>query len=143
MREILFKAKRINNGEWVQGWYMETFTGSALIVTLYDHILGMIEKYEVDPKTLSQYTGLKDKNGNMIFEGDIVKYNWDNAWCKNNEFHTEIRLVEYSQYGFNPFIEDYTCDDDYYSNRIDFDSIEVIGNKFNNPELLEVQDVKD
>ena len=121
MREILFKAKRINNGEWVQGWYMETFTGSALIVTLYDHILGMIEKYEVDPNTISQFTGLKDKNGKMIFENDIVKTD-EAGW---------VAKVIYYTYSF-------ICVDNIggFSSMCNWGDFEILGNIFDNPELL-------
>jgi uncharacterized phage protein (TIGR01671 family) len=73
MREILFRAKRKDTGEWVEGFYFESFTEIPYIMTLHDHILGMTEFYEVDPATVGQFTGLLDKNGKRIFEGDIVK----------------------------------------------------------------------
>jgi uncharacterized phage protein (TIGR01671 family) len=77
MREILFRAKRKDTGEWVEGFYFESFTEIPYIMTLHDHILGMTEFYEVDPATVGQFTGLLDKNGKRIFEGDILQvYNY-------------------------------------------------------------------
>ncbi len=81
MREILFKAKRIDNGEWVEGYYTE-YNGKTFIginISIYSDIfevfyIPLIRWFEVDPKTICQFTGLCDKNGKRIWENDIIQY---------------------------------------------------------------------
>lgn len=135
----LFKAKRIDNGEWVTGHYVKG-------LNMYDKEVHLIFEpntmfyssgetdgwYKVDPTTICQCTGLKDKNGNMIWENDI---------CDRKEQYPEI--VKYCN-------GDWTLDYSYVSNKksganycnLGFYTeerkcVEVIGNIFDNPELLE------
>ena len=71
MREILFKAKRLDNGKWVEGYYIKRPNDPAG-EKHYIATVGNCQWYEIDPNTLCQFTGLTDKDGDKIWENDIV-----------------------------------------------------------------------
>ena len=132
MREILFRAKRIDNGEWVKGYFWRGVDHIYMIPSHvgigYDDKIKHMSAYavEVEPETICQYTGLTDKNGNRIWENDIVedkRFNKfykivfrvrDGGWyVENIKSGALFRIMERTSYQY-----------------------ERCGNIFDNPELL-------
>lgn len=129
----LFKAKRLDNGEWVTGSLITCEDGTYKIATSYidgdTNMAILICAYDVDKDTICQCTGLRDKNGKLIWENDIVN-------CLTEECRGCIGWNE-SEAGFyfNVLLEDGRFEEEYI---YDYqDGIEVIGSIFDNPELLE------
>lgn len=135
MRDIKFRGKRLDNGEWVYGYYFESFTGIPYIMVLHDHILSITEFYEVDPSTVGQYTGLKDKNGKEIYEGDICRDSKGDiieiVWMDTHGWGCKIHKGCVLSTGLTfPLWQYDNCQKNGYR------QLEVIGNKQDNPELL-------
>ncbi len=139
MREILFRGKRIDNGEWIEG---------SLVISHYNDAGKHRERYviedcyyglddegffnyqsgaeeDIDPSTVGQYTGLKDVNGKRIFEGDIV-YSEDTFFS--------IAWID-SWYGFAALMAGTM--DRFSIEELELSGIKVIGNIYDNPDLLE------
>ena len=141
MREILFRGK-MDNGEWVYGSFcmdaLEQFNGLCGVdgfIRLYDKAKGKMQTYEVDRETVGQYTGLKDKNGKRIFEGDIVAQNWydydeprDDSFGKVVfcEYDCSFSVMDVNKDGVMPLGR---CGSYHWE-------VEVIGNIHDNQELL-------
>lgn len=127
MREILFKGKRKRTGKWVEGTAI-LFDSIKNTWLLRDKEYRPIEfgetYYSIDPETVGQYTGLTDKNGKKIFEGDICKYrsNYSGGFIISVVTYTDGCFLDMADEnsGFNLS-----------------DKLEVIGNIHDNPELLE------
>lgn len=140
MREILFRGKRIDNGEWVYGNLVKSNEKYFIYYEEPDEMCqtgNWLFYKEVDPETVGQYTGLTDKNGKKIFEGDIVLFEDESP--SNYEYHdcTEMRCgaIEYGDNCF--YITDRIAvemEDLIYDGELD---AEIIGNIHDNPELLE------
>lgn len=157
MREILFRAKRIDNGKWEFGSYLKHNNRQKCVIGDYDkpedfddliifsgfadwNMPRPLQYAKVDPETVSQFTGLIDKNGKKIFEGDICRiYTLDT--------HEEKLFTV----GIGKCVDEYEFESVFYAVWVEwegtkvalsaaegFDEVEVIGNIYDNPELLEV-----
>lgn len=126
MRESKFRGKRIDNGKWISG-YLFAQGGKAYIITDLTPV-GFI-KFEVDPATVGQYTGLKDRDGKEIYEGDIIR-----CFRPENLFIDYMGIIKFKDCSFNF----YHIDGDGMLRMRDFNwfAIESIGNIHDNPELL-------
>ncbi len=142
MREITFRGKRVDNGEWVYGDLLQNIDVVKIREREKD-INRIAKRYVCNPETVGQFTGLTDKNGKMIFEGDIIS-------AIALDTGEEQRAVV----GFGRFI-DVNNDDEYIGFYIEFyghittiaqlemeeieGCFEVIGNIHDNPEIMEVE----
>lgn len=121
MREIKFRGKRLDNGEWV--------LGDLHLNTPYPHIhFGFGNRAKIDTDTIGQFTGHHDKNDKEIYEGDIVKFTAHDAL--GNELGDQQGVVKF-EFG-SYLIGGY----DMYDILLNDDEAEVIGNIHDNPELL-------
>ena len=141
MREILFKAKRIDNGKWIEGELFKSYTDDKAYILKYlnttDFLSYGIPKfnclgYEVDINTICQYTGTIDKNGNKIWENDIVKRKcfkgvYKIYWCGLEGCWVGKNTIDNIEYLLG-------CINSHY--------YEVVGNVFDNPELLKNKEEK-
>lgn len=125
---FLSRGKRIDNGEWVEGYLYGIWERRYILWGMTNDIPNMVE---VDPETVCQCTAMPDKNNKLIFENDIaIKHNDDDKepylirWSENYAAW-ELAQCGCAMYGFFD---------------VDFGEIEVIGNAIDNPELLEVQE---
>ena len=132
MREVKFRGKRVDNGEWVVGDYMRYSNKKSIImVDLLEE-----EDYWVSSETVGQYTGLKDKNGKEIYEGDIVSFEDSDGGYEYPDLAVNTGIVEYGELGFY-FTNRVAVEmDDFYIKDGRCDEIEVLGNIYENPELM-------
>ena len=157
MREILFRGKQLDRGEWVEGWYEMYPFGKwpvkTSIIPSEEAKDGHYEHVQVDPSTVGQYTGLNDKNGKRIFEGDIIRYTFDSPddpTATENGLKVRTGRIFWSDWrasfavtagingsaSINNDVARYVRGRQVYEYVRGANTVEVIGNVHDNPELL-------
>ena len=152
MREILFRGKRLDNGEWVHGFLTvdDSETPNQFVIDYLMPHKSCYGQTEVDPETVGQFTGLTDKNGKKIFEGDIFRYYhevqkpiYDEETGVVSGYKTS-RIIRYKGYvtinelGVEINLSN-NCQWWRHKNGNQLARVKVIGNVHDNPELLEAQ----
>lgn len=128
MREILFRGKRIDNGEWVYGYYCASIGCKNGIEQVGYFIHTSDNNFAVDPDTVGQYTGLTDKYGKGIYEGDVCIVSLSYFKIKNEK--ATVAFIN------GAFQFQYGCEQFFSKPHGAWDEVEVIGNIHDNPELL-------
>lgn len=138
MREILFKAKRIDNGEWIEGHYTEcrgeTFIGIDTSSMFEIFCPPVIRWFKVSSETICQFTGLCDKNRNKIWENDIVNHNGEYVPVKFGRYCSSF---DYGSYNLGFYVD--FPEESFYRKELGYwcRKVETSGNVFDNPELLQ------
>lgn len=133
MREILFRGKRQDNGEWVEGFFAKSGDKTFILID-NDFAVGYVKMKEVIPETVGEYTGLTDNNGKKIFEGDIVAEAC--GWKGLVEFFTEdigscgCCVPQFDGSGFKAKYKN-------LDSGVDMRSCTIVGNIYDNPEMWE------
>ena len=139
MREIFFKAKRVKNGEWIEGSLidLDIDSGYCYIVPPYKQAstlpIGFLITDGMElviPETICQLTGLCDKNGNKIWENDILMAHLDESYPEDVTYITV-------KWNFAGFVAYEAGTDGEYLDEFDLEHYEVVGNIFDNKELLQ------
>ena len=134
MRQILFRGKRLNDGAWVEGDLSRcVVVGETHIRRIEDNLSATTHR--IAPETVCQYTGLTDKNGRKIFEGDIVKAVYK---PKDEDLTMDDFVIKWDKY-YCKFVGHYMKKENVYNPLLfgSQNSFEVIGNIFDNTELKE------
>ena len=132
MREILFKAKRVDNGEWVEGCLVIDHSRSNLFEYRMQPVeSGVLYAPPINPETLCQFTGLCDKIGKRIWENDILMAHLDESYPEDVTYET----VEWGVAGWVG--RETGSTDREYIDKFDLEHYEVVGNIFDNKELLQ------
>ena len=141
MREILFRGKRCDNGEWVQGYYIRAEhhwhnhgihkDWITLGASANGGWFALHNKYAVKSETVGQFTGLTDNNGKKIFEGDIIEW-----FAQGESERPDFGYIEYDEQSFAWRVCWQKYDPDFMEG-MQQEYISVIGNIHDNPELLE------
>ena len=136
MREILFRAKQVNNGEWVEGNYTKLKWCNNIIHVVIpegaeiDSGNTLYEVYEINPETLCQFIGKTDKHGKKIWENDIIKH----------EISCTIGTVKWYEEDYvGWYVDDVVVDEQQFTDEM-WNECEVIGNIFDDKHLLDETD---
>ena len=155
MRKILFRGKCVDTNEWIEGYYTFDGVNHWIERPSVDSALLCMDANSIIPNTLSQFTGICDKNGVKVFEGDIFKFDdevWASYYTSCGTEYNSWEVVNYAVIGFDDYYGRY----DFVKYKFDENSVaadlhenhdieladfinelEVVGNIYDNPELLE------
>ena len=123
MRDIEFRAKCKDNDEWTYGYLFQIWESTYILWGTTNGVPNMIE---VNPETVGQYTGSSDKNDKKIFEGDVIRGTYGETTYQNKVIFADCGFAlvhNHDEYGYCASLDEH-------------ENIELIGNTFDNPELI-------